>query len=91
MLFRRLLENNFFRIASVDIFRFNTGLSDPFRVKIGILSFRQAGKRAAVEELRLLQAAKALGHQAFIFRSESCQLFYDEKNKSWNRQNESKK
>ncbi len=50
-------------------------------MKIGILSFRQAGKRAAVEELRLLQAAKALGHQAFIFRSDSCQLFYDEKNK----------
>jgi ribosomal protein S6--L-glutamate ligase len=48
-------------------------------MKIGILSFKPSGRRAAEEELRIKAAAERLGHKAQIFRSERCQLVYDGK------------
>jgi len=48
-------------------------------MKIGILSFKPSGRRAAEEELRIKVAAERLGHKAQIFRSERCQLVYDGK------------
>ncbi|MBI5755014.1 RimK family alpha-L-glutamate ligase [Candidatus Peregrinibacteria bacterium] len=46
-------------------------------MKIGILSFISAGKRAEYEEIRLKKEAQALGHTARIFRANTCQLVYD--------------
>jgi ribosomal protein S6--L-glutamate ligase len=46
-------------------------------VKIGILSFQPASKRAMHEELRLLQEVRKMGYIGRIFRSSKCQLVYD--------------
>jgi len=48
-------------------------------MKIGILSFRSVKRRSSKEELRLKQAAKALGVKAQIFRVDRCQLIYDDR------------
>lgn len=48
-------------------------------MKIGILTFRAPGKRAAEEELALLRSAISLGHGAKILRARSFQMVYDKK------------
>ncbi len=46
-------------------------------MRIGILSYYAASKRSSMEELRLLKAARELGHQARVIRVSRCQLVYD--------------
>lgn len=46
-------------------------------MKIGIISYYSANKRSSIEELRLVKAARELGHQARIIRASKCQLVYD--------------
>ena len=46
-------------------------------MRIGILSYYPASKRSSMEELRLVKAARELGHQARIIRVSRCQLVYD--------------
>ncbi len=46
-------------------------------MKIGILSFKALSKKASPEEVRMKNAARALGHTARIFRSGKFQLIYD--------------
>lgn len=46
-------------------------------MKIAILSFQPVTKKASREEIRLLKAARQLGHIGRIFRVEKCQLVYD--------------
>ena len=47
-------------------------------MKIGILSFRPLSQPHAEETLRLQEEAERMGHEAEIFRSELCQLSYDD-------------
>lgn len=46
-------------------------------MRIGILSYYPGSKRSSTEELRLVKAARELGHQARIIRVSRCQLVYD--------------
>ncbi len=47
-------------------------------MKIGILSFRSPDRRPSVEESRLREAGLQLGHKVTIYRSQKCQVVFDD-------------
>ncbi len=68
-------------MQTLELYYSITGLYGPVHkyMKIGILSFRPESIPYAEETERLQQEAERMGHTAQIFRSELCQLVYDDK------------